>query len=77
MSIRFSFSSTTSSLINHGGRMPNILVKSILSSIGTIYRKHYILYRPTGMSVEPDLIKAIQDESKIKKIQQGDKQIGF
>jgi len=33
--------------------MPNILVKSILSSIGAIYRKHYILYRPTGMSVEP------------------------
>ena len=37
--------------------MPNILVKSILSSICVIYRKHYILYRPTKMSDEPRRIK--------------------
>jgi hypothetical protein len=47
--------------------MPNILVKSILSSICAIYRKHYILYRPTRMSVEPYFILLIlfQEENKI------------
>jgi len=42
--------------MNHGGRMPNILVKSILSSICAIYRKHYILYRPTRKPDEPKLL---------------------